>query len=770
MQLERRTSRKRRVLCERPGAGFQLERRTFLFALAASAWTVAGAQTITGRVTSVIDAEVLPGANVFWLGTSIGAATDVNGAFTIASPGQWPATLITSFVGYKPDTLVLRGAPSTTLQIKLRWAVEMGPVEIVDRVSGTRLDSRSITSTEIIGQKELKRAACCDLSESFETNATVDVNYSDAISGTKTIRMLGLDGRYAQISMENLPFIRGLSTSYGLTLVPGTWIKDINLSKGIGTAVNGPNAMTGQIDLCLLDPLSEPPVFVNLYGNSQGRMEANVHLAQKTGANSGNLLLLHGNLFQQDMDQNNDGFMDAPRTRRFNVMDRWMRRTERGMSQLAVRYVVDERIGGQTAMSMGDPEHAHHAADPYTVDIRNEMVDVFGKQGFIFKKDPSKSVGIMFAARRHDAASRFGRRDYTGLQESFYASAVYQMLVGKGSDQLKAGLSFQYDGFDEAFMDSSFARIERMPGVFAEYTLQRNGLTVVGGLRADANSYYGNTVSPRIHVKYDFGPLTHMRLSAGHGFRSANPLVENATVLASSRRVVTEGRLGMERSWNFGASFLHKFKWLDRKWAFGVDLYRTEFLSQIVTDLDRDPRTVAFYMLDGRSFANSLLTDVQVEITRSIDLKLSHRWYDVRTTYDGVLRERPFTPQHRGMVSVAYEDPKDHWRFDVTLNIFGEGRIPGTEASPEAFRMPARSPAYSTVHAQLTRIIGTWEVYLGGENITSTLQHQQIIAPHDPFGPYFDASMIWGPTNKAMIYAGVRFQIDRKKNNEKTEP
>ncbi len=743
--------------------------RYSLLAIAASGWVTVGAQTITGRVTGT-DAEVLPFANVYWAGTSIGTTTDVNGDFSVAAPERWPASLLVSFVGYKTDTLLLRQAPTAPLTIKLSWGVNTGLVEIVDRVSGTRMDSRSITSTEIIGQKELKRAACCDLSESFETNATVDVNYSDAISGTKTIRMLGLDGKYAQISMENLPFIRGLSTSYGLTLVPGTWIKDINLSKGIGTAVNGPNAMTGQIDLCLLDPLTEPPVFVNLYGNSQGRMEANVHLAQKTGANSGNLLLLHGNLFEQDMDQNNDGFMDSPRTRRFNVMDRWMRRTERGMSQLGVRYVIDERIGGQTAMSANDPEFAIHPGNPYTVDIRNEMVDVFGKQGIIFKNDPSKSVGIMFAARRHDAASRFGHRHYTGLQESLYASAVYQMLVGKGSDQIKAGLSFQYDGFDEAFMDSSFARIERMPGVFAEYTMQRKDLTVVAGVRADANSYYGNTVSPRIHVKYDFGPLTNMRLSAGHGFRSANPLVENATVLASSRQVVTEGQLGMERSWNFGASFLHKFRWLDRKWTFGVDLYRTEFLEQLVTDLDRDPRTVAFYMLDGRSFANSVLTDLQMELTRSIDLKFSHRWYDVRTTYDGELRQRPFTPQHRGMVSVAFEDPKDQWRFDVTWSLFGEGRIPSTATNPEAYRLSERSPAYSTVHAQVTRILGAWEVYLGGENITSTIQRQQIIAPNDPFGPYFDASMIWGPTNKAMVYAGLRFQIDRKSTTKNEHP
>jgi len=725
-------------------------------------WTVAQ-QPITGRITGDGGvADPLPGVVLRWAATTIATTTNADGRFAIDPPLEWPAALVSNFVGYRNDTLVLDSAPTTPLVIGLSSSVELRSVEIVDRVSGTRLDSRSTISTEIIGQKELKRAACCDLSESFETNATVDVNYSDAISGTKAIRMLGLDGRYAQISLENLPFIRGLSSSYGLTLIPGTWIQDINLSKGIGTAVNGPNAMTGQIDLCLLDPLGQPPLFVNLYGNSQGRVEANVHAAQPTGKNSGNILLLHGNVFQQDMDQNNDGFMDSPRSRRFNVMDRWMRRTERGMTQLAVRYVTDERKGGQTAMSMNDPEHLAHAGGPYRVDIRNEMVDVFGKQGVVFKNDPTKSVGFLFAARRHDVASQFGRRKYSGLQESMYASAVYQQLLGKGTDQIKAGASFQFDDYTEKFQDSAFARVERMPGVFAEYTVQRADFTLVTGVRADMNSYFGNTVSPRIHLKYDLGPLTNLRFSAGHGFRTANPLVESASVLASSRRVVVEGSLGIERSWNFGASFLHKFKWLERKWAFGVDVYRTEFLSQVVTDLDRDPRAVVFYMLDGSSYANSVLSDLQVELTRQVDLKMSYRWYDTRTTYGSKLLERPFTPSHRGMIDLAFMDTKELWRMDVTLNIFGTGRVPSTLSNPEPYRMMERSPTYSTLHAQITRVLGPWEVYVGAENLTSTIQQRQIIAPEDPFGPYFDASLIWGPTNKAMFYGGLRFALQRK--------
>ncbi|MBK6368856.1 MAG: TonB-dependent receptor [Flavobacteriales bacterium] len=704
-------------------------------------------------------------ANVFWAGTTTGTTTDMDGGFSLAAPPQWPAQLVASYVGFKADTTLLQQSPTKPLKITLHHIMDMKEVQIVERVSGTQLSTRTTIATENIGAKELKRAACCDLSESFETNATVDVNYSDAVSGTKTIRMLGLDGRYAQISLENLPFIRGLSSGYGLTLIRGTWIQDINLSKGLGTAVNGPNAMTGQIDLCLLDPLAEGPLFMNIYGNSQGRMEANVHSAQSTGKNSGNILMVHGNMFQQEMDQNKDGFLDSPKSQRFNIMDRWMRRTERGMTQIGLRYVTDERIGGQTEEFLGQPRFMDRDTRPYIVDINNELIDVFGKQGIVFKNDPTKSVGFLFAGRQHEVGSRFGERVYTGEQQSMYVSAVYQMLLGTGTDQLKAGLSYQFDEYDEAFRDSTFGRVERMPGAFAEYTIKRGGLTLVSGIRADMNSYFGNNIAPRLHAKYDLGPLTNVRFSTGQGFRTALPLIENSSVMASSRNVVVEGNLGMERSWNIGGSFQHKFKWLERKWAFNVDLYRTEFTHQVVTDLDRAPTTVAFYNLDGSSYANSLLTDLQVEVTRQLDLKLSYRYYEAKTTYDSVLRERPFTPGHRGLVSLAYTDKKEHWRADVSLNIFGEGRIPNTSGNPEAYRMAQRSPSYGTLHAQVTRVLGAWEIYLGGENLTSTLQQQQIIAAEDPFGPYFDASLIWGPTNKAMIYGGFRFTIPKKKQD-----
>lgn len=742
------------------------KRSIILLILACSAAVLLAQEHVHGVVRTLEAGQravPLPDARVGWAdGPAV--MSDSLGHFSLPMPASWPAVLVTSSFSTTPDSLLLKAAPKGPLTVTVEGSVQLAAAEVSERQASTRLSLQSLQAIESIGARELKRAACCDISESFETNATVDVNYSDAVSGTKTIRMLGLDGKYAQISMENIPFVRGLSSNSGLTLVPGPWIQDINVSKGIGTAVNGPNAMTGQIDLCLLDPATAPTLFTNLYVNSQSRTELNVNAAQHLGKAGDNLLMVQGNLMQRELDDNGDGFRDQPMTKRFNILDRWMQRTENRTTQVILRYVTDVRNGGQ----MNDARPGEFSEGRrYGVDIDNEMADVIVKNGWILK-DPAKSIGVLTGFRNHTVSSVFGDNNYQGAQRSAYANVVYQQLL-KHNDQIKAGGSFQFDDYDELFRQPSLepmdlGRTERMPGVFTEYTRTRDRLNVVAGVRADFNSKYGEAISPRLHLKYDIAPLTTIRFSAGSGFRSANPIMENAAAQASSRVVSIEGDLGFERSWNTGISLLHKFKWFGKKWSVAVDAYRADFTAQVVADLDRDPQALAFYMLDGPSYANSLLADVQVQLSKQWEMKASYRYYDTRTTYDNVLRERPLVPSHRGLLDLGYVAKDEKWRFDITLNGFGTARLPITTSNPEEYRMPERSPAYATLNAQITRVIGAWEFYLGGENLTGTIQQRQILAVDEPFGPYFDASMIWGPTNTQMAYFGLRFTLKEKTN------
>jgi len=714
--------------------------------------------------------HALPDARVGWAG---GAAvmSDSSGHFMLPPPAAWPAVLVTSSFTITPDSLRLEGPPKGPLAVVVEGAVQLAAAEVSERQSSTRLSLQTLQAIESLGARELKRAACCDVSESFETNATVDVSYGDAVSGTKTIRMLGLDGKYAQIGVENVPFVRGLSANSGLTLLPGPWIAEINVSKGIGTAVNGPNAMTGQIDLHLVDPATAPALFTNFYANSNGRLELNANAAQHLGKGGDNILMVHGSTLQTELDENHDGFMDQPLTKRFNIMDRWLQRTEHRTTQAILRYVTDQRRGGQIGDApLGEAANGRR----YKVDIGNEMADLIVKNGWILN-DPAKSIGLLTGFRHHTLSSVFGASNYQGLQRSAYANLVYQQLL-KHNDQVKAGASFQFDDYSETLRQPyvegllDLGRTERMPGVFAEYTRTRQRFTLVAGMRADFNSKYGEAYSPRLHLKYDLAPLTTLRFSTGSAFRSANPIVETPAAQASSRKVSVEGDLGFERSWNTGISLLHKFRWLGKKWSFNLDAYRTDFTAQVVADLDRSPQEVVFYMLKGPSYANSVLADVQVQLSKQVEMKASYRWYDAETTYDGKLRERPMVPAHRGLLDLGYISRNEKWRFDITLNGFGSARLPETAANPEQYRMPERSPAYATLNAQLTRVAGAWEFYLGGENLTGTIQSRQIIAPQDPFGPYFDTSLIWGPTTMQMAYFGLRYTLKHKPNPTTSQP
>ena len=717
------------------------------------------AQEIRGQVLGIGTEgreELLPGAQLLWLGTRVGTITDLDGIFRLERPKEFPAYLVVQFAGYANDTIPFLQDGPDRLRVVLKQGVEIKTFEVQEKVSGTQLSTRPIINVESLRSKELKRAACCDLSESFESSATVDVSFSDAVTGTKAIKLLGLDGQYAQISMENIPFIRGLSATTGLLFIPGTWINSINITKGVGPIGTGVNSMTGQVELRLVTPQNEPPAFVNLYGNTRGRAEANIHLKHHLSEKWQGLTLIHGNLRRQEVDQNNDGFLDSPITERVNVLSKWSFQEGNREAKFGLRFVDDRRRGGQTGILGGETSGN---TQKYRTDLNDRMIDFWGKHGWIWKEDPTKSIGLIFSARRHEVDNQIGLRDYRGEEHSLFGNVVFQTLLGDGTDQLKVGLTTLVDDFDEQFNDSLFARTEIAPGGFVEHTLKQGNWALVTSLRVDDHQPFKTQVSPRVHFKYDFHPLTALRFSAGKAYRSANPFVDRISYLVSSRQVQVEGPLELEESWNAGLSFLHKWKWFDRKLAVNVDLVRTEFIEQVVTDVE-DPALLRFYMLEGRSFSNSFLVDLQVEMSKRIDLKLAYRYYDSQTQFQEGLKQNPFTPRHRSLVDLAYSGLDEKWRIDASWNLFGPARVPDTRQE-----FVTTSPTYGKLNLQVTRVVGDLEIYLGAENVLGFQQEEQIIGLEDPFGANFDASMIWGPVNGRNVYGGIRLKLGKHEHD-----
>ena len=632
--------------------------------------------------------------------------------------------------------------------------------------AATSLNKKEAGLVFNIDKKELLKAACCNLSESFETNATVDVSFSNAVTGTKQLKMLGLDQKYTSLTKELLPEIRGLASAYGLNFIPGRWIESIQLTKGGSTVTNGYESITGQINTELLKNAEKPETSLNLFSDFNGRAEANITSVSPINEHWSQTFLLHGNGTFGDTDMNDDGFLDRPKGTQLNAayLLNYNDLDNSGLgSHFGINFIKDERTSGQIGFDKNIPQDKQSL---YGVGIDISRFQVWNKTGYVFKGKPYQSLGWMNQYTFHQQDSFFGLRNYSGKQHTYYSNLIFESILGNTNHKYKAGASFMYDGYDETYLTTSFKRNEVVPGAFAEYTLTGLKYTLVAGARVDFHNLAGTQFTPRMNFKYDITPQTILRLSAGRGFRTANVFAESQQYFASTRsiQILQNGGniygLKPEIAWNYGVSLQQEFKLFGRKSTVLADFFRTDFQDQVMVDLDRSPQQLAFYNLEGKSFANSFQTQWDFTPFKNFDVRLAYKYYNVQADYLDGRREVPFMAKHRGFVNVAYSTNKNDkggfWSFDTTLNLVGKQRLPNTSSNPEEFQLPAYSGSYGILNAQISRNFNKKiRAYVGGENLTSYYQKNAIVDFKNPFGNYFDGGMVYAPIMKANIYVGL---------------
>ncbi|MBT3612428.1 MAG: TonB-dependent receptor, partial [Flavobacteriales bacterium] len=606
-------------------------------------------EKIKGRVVELMEdgnETPIPGANVYWEGTTIGVASDEEGFYLIPEPVSYPATMVVSFVGYQAYTQVIK--ENSHYHIVLSPSVELDEVKVKGKVNTTKFSTINAINMQTLSTGELEKAACCNLSESFSTNATVDVTFSDAVSGAKQIQMLGLDGMYTQITQENMPLIRGISSAYGLSYVPGTWIESIQIIKGSGSVINGFESFAGQINLEYYKPESAPKLFWNMYTNQEGKIENNLLLAKKSGNWKSNLFT-HISYFDKEIDHNKDNFLDVPTVTQLNALNRWKYEgKDNYRMSFTVRGLVEDRVGGTVK----------NADSSYVVDIHNDLLEFTSKTGVI--NSPGKSAGLQTSFRRHNQTAVFGKNNYKGLQESAYLNLIRQTYLGNTDHKLKYGISYYADRYTESFsgnINTAFTdkvRMDLMSGLFSEYNYSLGeSFNLTAGLRAD---YYNNTEQlnylPRLNMKYNPTEDMAIRFSAGKAFRIANVFVENASFLASNRTISLE-ELDPEIAWNYGMNITYCFRLFGREGTINADAYRTEFENQIVVDIEKQTE-LSFYNLKGVSYANSMQLDLAYELFDRFDVKMAYKINDVRTTFGGDDKTAPLTPKNRGLFNISY--------------------------------------------------------------------------------------------------------------------
>lgn len=718
---------------------------------------------VLGRATEQDAApEALPYAEVYWSGSAVGVTCDEEGNFSIRRL-EGHTQLVARSLGFQPDTLELK-AEQSQLEFSLLNTDPEIKVEIADRRMGSSFSRVDPMGIELINREELRKAACCNLSESFETNPSVDVSFSDAVTGTKQIRMLGLAGQYVAITNDNMPLLHGLASVEGLDLVPGAWINSIQIAKGAGSVVNGFEAMAGQINLCYRDPFDEERLHLNGYINQMGRLEGNAIGKLEINPYLSTNLLLHGSSMQQLNDRNGDGFLDVPLKENFSVMNRWRyRHDERGLvGQVNVSANVKRHEGGQVSFYQANDDN--FLTNPfYAFNSDVTRYQAFAKGGYFNPINPLLSVGTQWMYLYHDQQARFGNQVYAGRQYGFYANVIGQLPLDSIYHQIKVGFSYQRDTYEESIRylsgdSANFDRTESVPGLFAEYTYQPGpNLDVVAGVRSDLHNLYGNFLTPRLNIRWAVTPGTILRGAIGRGQRSANLLTDQLGLLASSRTVIFDENPTLpgygflpEVSWNMGVSLTQDFTLDFRFGQIRAEAYRTTFVQQVVVDRET-PGQLNFYALNGQSFANSFLLEAKYELVKRLDVKLAYRYYDVQTKYNRGLLAAPFNPRHRGFVNMGYATRRYGWRFDGTLQIIGPQRLPETDEE---------TPTFALVNAQINKELGKrWEIYLGSENVFDYRQSDPIISPDSPFEPEFDATLVWAPVFGRNIYAGFRFDV-----------
>ena len=756
--------------------------------------------------------EPLVGANVYWAGTTVGVATDLDGRFQL-EPVKSTNLLVTSFMGFHNDTTEVTAHSELTIVLVSDLLLE--EVDIVERKMAVLRSRISPLTTETLTGEALCMAACCNLSESFETSASVDVAYSDAATGAKQIRLLGLSGTYVQLLTENTPNIRGLAQSFGMEYIPGPWMEAIQVSKGTSSVRNGYEAIAGQINVEYLKPQTQDPIALNAMISTETHAEVNASGGWDLNDKVSTGILFHAQNMSLELDHNHDGFLDMPKNTNVNLLNRWYVKTGDYTGQFLVRGLYDRRQGGQTkeASSLSP-----FATSPYKIDLNTWRIDGFMKNGYVFDAETGTSIGIITSASYHNQQNTYGSRQWNAAQTNAYLNAIFQTsfdnsatdLWDDHSHDLSAGLSLNYDGYNEELLLASslspqtynLNHWEVTPGIFAEYTYTyKDKVTLLVGIREDYSTRYGFFTTPRMNLRYAPFEWWTVRGSVGLGYRSPNAIADNAAYLASNRvyqlyttlhnstphyTTLNNTLLAQERSVNTGVSTVFYIPMGKRELQLSGEYYYTKFLDGVIADMDRNLHGITLYNMHdvegAQYFSHNWQVETNMEILRGWSMTAAFRYTDVKqTTFNTAanefqLRDKPLQNKFKGIITTSYQTPLKTWQFDLTAQFNGEGRMPDGFVIPEGsnqYRVLDNGQIYHKWYPQLlgqvTKFFRTWSIYLGAENMTNFTQDNPIVgertAEHNFVNPQsanYDASMIWAPIHGWKLYLGFRWALERE--------
>ena len=728
--------------------------------------TLGFSQEIRGKVIDKANNKAIPFANVGIVGSSIGTTSDEKGFFTLKKIEKDSLLIEVSVIGYHKSQKNI-GPEKEFIEFALeKEATELNVVNVVEKRTGTTLNTEDASFSQYVSAEGIKRLACCSLAESFENNAAVDVGFTDAVTGAKQIQMLGLAGIYSQILVENQPSIRMLSTTYGLNYIPGPWLDGISISKGTSSVAHGYESITGQINIDVKKPERKERFYLEYFTNDFLKQEININSSFRINKYLESIILAHGESTYMKIDRNNDNFLDVPLSNLLIASNRYFFNYKNKVkSRFGIDVLYENRVGGDKRF---DKDMDFNTTNFYGAVLNTKRIQVFENTGFLINSDKNSSVGVNSNLVYHQLKSQFGLREYNPTQLSGNLTLIYNSDLWNDKNKISFGTNAIYDNLIENLstkdsIEGNYKDKEELVlGGFAEYTFSdKKHWTFITGLRADYNMFFKQTIiTPRVHAKYSPWENSAFRISLGRGLHSSNILPENINLLASSRKLKFDEDLKLEDAWNYGISYSQILFLEDEKSiSFSLDFHRTDFKNRIIIDLEQNVNEAHFYNLEGESFANSFQAEITANLFEGFETTLAYVYSDSKITVGNKLIEMPLTPKHKGLLSLHYTTKYDRWKFSFTTQYHGKTRLPNTSTNPIEYQLTGNSPDYFILHGQITRKFKSLEVYIGCENILNYKQENPIISANEPFGKYFDSSIIYAPIIGRQFNLGLRFTI-----------
>lgn len=717
-----------------------------------------GKDVLTGHVYDA-NKQPLIGVVVRWENSDRSVVTDDMGMFRIEGTPHKDHMIEFSYVGFNTKVEHVHDF-NAVMSVVLDESKELNEVVIEKTRPGLMKSHTSLLNTEKVSTKELHRAACCNLAESFETNPSVDVSFSDAVTGAKQIQLLGLSGTYVQMLTENYPNFRGPASIYGMDYIPGPWMESIQISKGAASVKNGYESLTGQMNVEYKKPRDADRLSLNLFSSDAGRYEGNADIAHILNDNVATGLFLHYSNETSNHDDNDDSFLDMPKKHQFNVMNRWDISKGNYESRFGVRYLQDYRTSGQNHHTLNSNSLNK---DPYEIFVNTNRIEFFTKNSYMLNPEKNGNVAFIFTGSYHDQQAKYDINRYNIYESNLYGSLMYETEFTK-EHRFSTGVSMNWDRFNQTInlakpITEQPSR-ETTTGGYAQYTFNKDDKFVaLAGLRLDYSTLHDFFVTPRLHLKYMPAEWVNLRASAGKGYRTVFVMPENSFYLASNRDIVIADDLKQESAWNYGTSVSFHVPVAGKDLELSGEWYYTDFNNQVVTDVE-EAHKVKFYNLDGKSYSSSFQVQASYPFFKGFNLLAAYRWIDTKTTYGGVEMRKPLTSRYKALTTATYETPMQKWQFDLTAQFNGGGRMPTPDATNPKWGTTFK--AFTVLNAQITKNFRNWSVYAGGENLTDFTQKNPIIQSENPFGNDFDATMVWGPTQGRKFYVGLRYTLGKK--------